>query len=124
VTGKSSDIEVTVIGEVAVVRFRHPDRLLWNRYPRQDVGAELFALVDNDHHSLIVLDFENMVDVPCLSGAFQMILVTFHRRMFKADGVLKLCNIPEPIMKQFQVNQLVKVFNIYPNLEAALKSDA
>jgi hypothetical protein len=30
---------------------------------------------------------------------------------------------PDQIMEQFQVNQLVKVFKIYPNLEAALKSD-
>jgi anti-anti-sigma regulatory factor len=123
VTGKSPDIEVTVIGEVAVVRFRHPDRLLWNRYPRQDVGAELFALVDNDHHSLIVLDFGNMVEAPCLSGAFHALLVSLHHRLFNASRVLKLCNVPEPIMKQFQVSQLVKYFNIYPNLDAAIKSE-
>ena len=119
-TAESPQIEVSVIGEAAVVRIRHPERLLWNRYPRQDVGAELFALVDNDHHSLIVIDFGNMVDVPCLSGAFHSLLVSLHHRLFKASGVLKLFNVPEPIMKQFQVSQLVKYFNIYPNLAAAL----
>ncbi len=122
-TSKSPQIEVTVIGEAAVVRFSRSECLMMGLNPRQDVGEELFTLVDTDHYSLIVLDFGN-VDVPCFSGAFQALLVTLHHRLFKANGVLKLCNLPEAIMEQFQVNQLVRCFNIYPNLEAALKPDA
>ncbi len=49
--------------------------------------------------------------------------VRLNYRLFKGNGVLRLCNVPEAIMKQLQVNQLVKVLHIYPNLEAALKSD-
>jgi anti-anti-sigma regulatory factor len=123
VTGKSSQIEVTVVGGAAVVRFRRTECLMVSIDPGQDVGEELFTLVDNDHHSVVVLDF-GTPDIHWLSGAVQALLVTLHHRLFKANGVLRLCNVPEPIMKQFQVNQLVKVFNIYPNLEAALKSDA
>ena len=122
-TSKSPLIEVTVMGEAAIVRFRRTECLMWHLDPRQDVGKDVFALVDTDHHSLIVLDFGNP-DIKWLSGAFQAILVRLHHRLFKANGVLKLCNVPEAIMEQFQVNQLVKVFKIYPNLEAALKSDA
>ena len=116
-------IEVTVMGEAAVVRFRRTECLMLHFDPRQDVGKDLFALVDTDHHSLIILDFGNP-DIKWLSGAFQSILVGLHRRLSKSNGVLKLCNVPEAIMEQFQANQLIKVFKIYPDLEAALKSDA
>jgi hypothetical protein len=122
-TEERSQIEVTVIGEAAVVRFRRAESLMQHFDPRQDVGKDLFALVDTDHHSLVVLDFGNP-DIKWLSGTFQLILVGLHRRLSKANGVLKLCNVPEAIMEGFQANQLIKVFTIYRNLEAALKSDA
>ena len=122
-TKKPTQIEVTLMGEAAVVRFRRTECLLGSLNPRQDVGDDLFALVDSDHYSLIVLDFENL-DIKWLSAASQALLVVLHYGLFKANGVLKLCNAPEAITEQFQVNQLVKYFNIYPNLEAALKSDA
>jgi hypothetical protein len=55
-TSKSSQIEVTVVGGAAVVRFRHTECLLWSGNPRQGVGEELFTLVDPDLHSVVVLD--------------------------------------------------------------------
>lgn len=121
-TSKSRQIEVTEMGKAAVVRFTRTECLMWSSNPRQDVGEDLFALVDPDHYSSIVIDFENP-DIPQLSGAFLALSVTLNYRLFKANGVLKLCNLPETIMEQFQVNQLVKVFKVFPDLEAALKSD-
>jgi anti-anti-sigma regulatory factor len=122
-TSKSPQIEVTLIGEAAVVRFSRTECLMMSLDPSHDVGEALFTLVDTGHYSLIVLDFENP-DIHWLSGAFQALLVTLHHRLVKANGVLKLCNVPASIMEQFQVNQLVKYFNIYPDLEAALKRHA
>jgi anti-anti-sigma regulatory factor len=123
VISKSPQIEVTVMGEAAVVRFSHTECLMLSTHPRQDVGEDLFKLVDTGHYSMIILDFENP-DIHWLSGAFQALLVTLHHRLFKANGVLKLCNVPASIMEQLQVNQLVKCFNIYRDLEAALKRHA
>jgi hypothetical protein len=71
---------------------------------------------------VIVIDFENK-DLRWVSGAFYSMLVGLHRRSFKATGVLKLCNVPETIMERFREYRFVDMFNIYPNLEAALKSD-
>jgi anti-anti-sigma regulatory factor len=119
---KPSQIEVTVTGEAAIVRFRSAGCLMSSLDPRRDVGEDLFALADAKLCSVIVLDFENP-DIHWLSGAFQALLVNLHHRLFKANGVLKLCNVPDPIMEQFQVNQLSKLFKIYPNLEGALKLD-
>ena len=121
-TSKLPLIEVTLMGEAAVVHFRRAECLMLHLDPRQNVREDQFALVDTDHYSLIVLDFGNP-DIKWLSGAFQLILVGLHRRLSKANGGLKLCNVPQAIMEQFQANQLIKVFKIYSSLEAALKSD-
>ena len=121
-TSKSGQIEVTVTGDAAVVRFSRAECLMVSLDPRRDVGEALFALVDTNLCSVIVLDFENP-DIHWLSGAFQALLVNLHFRSFKVNVILKLCNVPDPIMEQFQVNQLSKLFKIYPNLEAALKLD-
>ena len=112
-TSKSGQIEVTVMGEAAVVRFRRKKWLMWGMDPRQDVREDLYALVDADHYSVIVIDFENQ-DIHWLSCAFEAILVSLHRRLFKANGVLKLCNVPDTIIKQFQMNQPDQVVQHLP----------
>jgi anti-anti-sigma regulatory factor len=121
-TAKGSQIEVTVVGRAAVVRFRRTECLLWSVDPRSDVGEELFALDDRDKYSSVVIDFSN-TDIHWLSCAFEGLLVVLHRRLSRANGGLKLCNVPETVLEQFRMNRLIEVFNVYPNLEAALKSD-
>lgn len=63
------------------------------------------------------------MDILRLSGAFQALLVSLNRRLLKANGVLRLCNVPAAVMEQFQANQLARHFNIYPDLDEMLKTD-
>jgi anti-anti-sigma regulatory factor len=118
---KGSQIEVTVMGEAAVVSFRRAECLLRSLNPRGDVGEELFALVDKSKYSAIVIDFSNP-DIHLLSGAIQAFLVTLHWRLSKAEMALKLCNLPPTIMEQFRLNRLIEYFTVYPNVQAALSS--
>jgi hypothetical protein len=41
VTSKSPQIEVTMMGDAAVVRFSRTECLMWHLDPRQDVGKDL-----------------------------------------------------------------------------------
>jgi anti-anti-sigma regulatory factor len=114
-------LEVTVMGKAAVVRFKCTNQFRFGMDPSQDLRDDLYALVDTDHYSLIVIDFENK-DIPWLSAAFDAMLVNLHRRLTKANGVLKLCNVPEPIITQFKINHLIEFFNIDPTLESPIQS--
>ena len=58
-TDNPTQIEVTVTENVAIVRFRRAECLLTSRNPGQDVGKDLFALVEKDLYSLIVIDFDH-----------------------------------------------------------------
>jgi anti-anti-sigma regulatory factor len=121
-TDEVSQIVVSVMGEAAVVRFRRTECLLQSRNPREDVGNELVALVEKDHYSLIIIDFDNP-DILWLSAAFLGLLVLLRHRIIKANGVLKLCHLPDAMRAQLRTSRLDEVFNIYPNVEAALNSD-
>jgi anti-anti-sigma regulatory factor len=121
-TDEMSQIVVTVMGEAAVVRFRRTECLLVSRNPRKDVGNDLLALVEKDHYSLIIIDFDNP-DILWLSATFLGLLVALRGRMIKAKCVLKLCHLPDAVKEQFRTSRLDKVFNIYPDVEAALNSD-
>jgi anti-anti-sigma regulatory factor len=120
VTDEPSQIEVTVIGEAAVIRFTRTDGLMSHGELNREFREELFTFVDSGRHSVIALDFGNP-DIHWLSGASYAVLVSLHHRLFKANRVLKLCNVPDMVMTKFQDSQLVKYFNIYPDVETALK---
>jgi hypothetical protein len=84
-TVKGSHIEVTVVGQAAVVRFKRTECVMTSLDPRSDVGAELCALTDMGKHSVIVIDLSNP-DIHWLSCAFEGLLVVLHRRLSSETG--------------------------------------
>ena len=121
-TDEMSQIVVSFVGKAAIVRFRRTECLLESRNPREDVGNDLIALVENDHYSLIIIDFDDP-GIRWLSATFLALLVLLRHRTIKANAVLKLCHLPDPMLEQFRTSRLEEVFNIYPNVESALNSD-
>jgi anti-sigma B factor antagonist len=108
-------IDVTKSGDVSVVKFR--DRKILDEAAIQELGSELFALVEVDNRKTILLDFEG---VEFLSSAALGKLITFDRKVKTAKGRLKMCAIAPGILEVFQVTKLNKVFDIRPDAGEAL----
>ncbi len=100
-------IDVSKVGDVSVVRF--VDKKILDEAGIQELGAELFALVEHDNRKSIVLNFSN---VEFLSSAALGKLITLDRKVKSAKGRLKMSNIRPEIMDVFQVTKLNKVFDI------------
>lgn len=100
-------IDVSKTGSVSVVRFR--DRKILDEAAIQELGADLFALVEVDNRKAILLDFEG---VEFLSSAALGKLITFDRKVKTSQGRLKMCGIAPSILEVFQVTKLNKVFDI------------
>lgn len=100
-------IDVSKAGEVSVVKFI--DKKILDEANIQELGAELFALVEQDNRKLILLDFAN---VEFLSSAALGKLITLDRKVKTHKGKLKLCGIRPEILEVFQVTKLNKVFDI------------
>ena len=110
-------IDVTRTGDVSVVRFR--DRKILDEAAIQQLGAELFALVEVDNRKTIVLDFEG---VEFLSSAALGKLITFDRKVKTSQGRLKMCGITPSILEVFQVTKLNKVFDIRADAAEAISA--
>jgi anti-sigma B factor antagonist len=108
-------IDVTKSGDVSVVKFR--DRKILDEVAIQELGSELFALVEVDNRKTILLDFEG---VEFLSSAALGKLITFDRKVKSSKGRLKMCGIAPGILEVFQVTKLNKVFDIRPDAGEAL----
>lgn len=108
-------IDVTKTGDVSVVKFR--DRKILDEAAIQELGAELFALVEVDNRKTILLDFAG---VEFLSSAALGKLITFDRKVKTSKGRLKLCGLAPGIFEVFQVTKLNKVFDIRPDAAEAL----
>ena len=100
-------IDVSKVGDVSVVKFQ--DRKILDEASIQELGAELFALVEHDNRKSILLNFAG---VEFLSSAALGKLITFDRKVKSHKGRLKFCEIRPEILEVFQITKLNKVFDI------------
>jgi anti-sigma B factor antagonist len=100
-------IDVSKVGDVTVVKF--VDKKILDETGIQELGAELFSLIEHDNRRSILLNFES---VDFLSSAALGKLITLDRKMKTAQGRLKMCNIRPEILEVFQITKLNKVFDI------------
>ena len=110
-------INVEEIGGVTVARF--VDKKILDETNIQNIGSQLFALVEEDGKSKILLDFEN---VEYLSSAALGKLITMDKKVKSAGGTLKLCSVRPEIYEVFAITKLNKVFDIKEDQERALES--
>jgi anti-sigma B factor antagonist len=83
----------------------------------QEVGDELYALVEDSTKKKILLNFGN---VQYCSSTVLGKLVSLKRRVDAAKGKLKLCCIHPDLLVPFKLTGLDKVFEIHAEEQAAL----
>ena len=110
-------IDVSKVGDVTVVKF--VDRKILDEAGIQELGAELFGLVEHDNRRSIVLNFSN---VDFLSSASLGKLISLDRKVKAAKGRLRMSNIRPEILEVFQVTKLNKVFDIREEEAEAIAS--
>lgn len=108
-------LEVSEVGDVTVVRFA--DRKILDEASIQELGAELFRLVEEDHRQKILLNFTN---VDFLSSAALGKLITLDRKVKANSGKLKLSNIRPEIYDVFAITKLNRLLDIKDDEAAAL----
>ncbi len=100
-------IGVTQNNDVAIVSFN--DKKILDEASIQELGAELFGLVEQQKMGDILLNFTN---VEFLSSAALGKLITLDRKVKASKGRMKMCNIRPEIFEVFQITKLNKVFDI------------
>ncbi|HEY2826035.1 MAG TPA: STAS domain-containing protein [Pirellulales bacterium] len=100
-------IDVTEKGEVTVVRF--VDRKILDEANIQELGVEMFKLVEQEKRKNLLLNFFN---VEFLSSAALGKLITLDKKVKANGGRLKLSNIRPEIYEVFAITKLNKLFDI------------
>jgi anti-sigma B factor antagonist len=83
----------------------------------QEVGDQLYSLVEDEGHKNILLNFAN---VQYLSSAALGKLINLKKKVASVKGRLKLCCIHPDLLEVFRITRLDQVFEIYGDKQAAL----
>jgi anti-sigma B factor antagonist len=100
-------LDVSEVGDVTVVRFH--DHKIVEDINIQQLGQEMFQLVEVDNHNKLLLNFSS---VDFLSSAALGKLITLDKKMKAHGGVLKLSNIRPEIYEVFAITKLNRLFDI------------
>src|SRR5215208_195993 len=83
----------------------------------QEVGDQLYSLVEDEGHKQLLLNFGN---VQYLSSAALGKLINLKKKVGAVKGKLKLCCIHPDLLEVFRITRLDQVFEIYPEEQAGL----
>jgi anti-sigma B factor antagonist len=100
-------LDVDQVGDVTVVRFR--DHKIIEDINIQELGQEMFRLVEADGRERLLLDFSA---VDFLSSAALGKLITLDKKMKAHGGALKLAGIRPEIYEVFAITKLNRLFDI------------
>jgi anti-sigma B factor antagonist len=100
-------LTVSEVGDVTVVRF--VDRKILDELNIQEMGQELFQLVEEGNKTRLLLNFQQ---VEFLSSAALGKLITLDKKVKAHGGKMKLSNIRPEIYEVFAITKLNKLFDI------------
>ena len=100
-------IQINESAGVSVVRFK--DQKIIDPETIQQLGQELFDLIDKDGRKKLLLNFS---DVEFLSSAALGKLITFEKKAKRGQAELILTNISPEIYQVFTITNLDKLFKI------------
>ena len=100
-------INFSTVGNVTVVVF--VERKILDVTNIQDLGEELFALVEQDGHTNLLLNFS---EVEFLSSGALGKLITLDKKIKANGGKLVLSNIRQEIYEVFAMTKLDRLFDI------------
>jgi anti-sigma B factor antagonist len=99
-------------GEVSMIRFL--DRKIIDAANIQELGDELFALVEKEQRKNLLLNFAT---VEFLSSAALNKLIILDKKVKAHSGKMRLCNLKPEIYEVFAITRLNQLFDI-KNTEA------
>jgi anti-sigma B factor antagonist len=110
-------LELRNVGSAIVVRFH--DREIRDDAVIEEIGRELFSLIDAETGKNVVLNFQN---VSFLSSAALVKLIAAYKKVKARGGSLKLSNIRPEFREVFSITHLDRLFEILPDEAAALEA--
>ncbi|QDU93571.1 STAS domain-containing protein [Lignipirellula cremea] len=110
-------LEINEVGGVTVVRF--VDKKILDAVNIQEMGQELFDLVEKDSRKNLLLNFTN---VEFLSSAALNKLIVLNNKVKGVGGKLRFSSLRPEIYEVFVITRLNQLFDIKDSESEALNS--
>lgn len=111
----SPSVSISETGGVTVVAV--PDGCMLDGEAIQQVGKQLFDLVEKEGKQRLVIDF---ADVRFMSSQALGVLLTLRRKAEKSGAIIALAGINEKLMRVFEITNLDKMFTFCADRDEAL----
>jgi len=108
-------ITVDTKGDYTIIGFLDADIL--DQINIHEMGREMYAVVESSPAIKLIVDFEG---VQFLSSSALGKLIALNRKVGEVAGTLKMCRIQPEIMEVFRITKLDTIFDIYPDIDAAM----
>ncbi len=115
--GPRRHLRLETIDGVTVVSF--VDSKIVTEENIQEVGDQLYSLVEDEGHRSLLLNFGN---VQYLSSAALGKLINMKKKVGSSGGKMKLCCIHPELRVVFKITRLDQVFEIFDEEQSALDS--
>jgi len=110
-------ISVQYVDDATVVAFT--DERILEETDVRALRASIEAVIEQARGIRLVLDFRH---VKFLSSAVLGLLIRISKRIYEQGGELRLCNIYAGIYEVFKITRLTSVFEIYEDVDGAIRS--
>ena len=102
-----------------ITRIEFVDRNILDEANIQELGQELFQLIEEENRKQLLLNFSS---VEVLSSAALGKLITLHRKLQAVQGKLVLCKIAKDILDVFKITKLDRILTITPDEQSGLQA--
>jgi anti-sigma B factor antagonist len=108
-------LTLTISGDIVQVRFK--DERLTDDDNIEQLGHELFSLIDQYHCRKILLD---LTGLKMMTSSVLGKMITLHRKLHREDGKLVVCNVGDYVSEILKTSRLHDYFNVAPSESDAL----
>ncbi len=112
-----ANLLIQSIRDVTIVNFG--DSSILDTLQIEQIGAELYDLVDNKNRKKLLLDFSK---VRFLSSSALGVLITLQKKSAAIKGKVLLCALRKELMNVFKISCLDRLFEFFDDEEKALAS--
>ena len=110
-------ISVDYTDDATIVAFT--DEKILEEMDVRSLRSAIEAVVEQANGIRLVLDFRH---VKFLSSAVLGLLIRISKKIYEQGGELRLCNIHPGIYEVFKITRLTSVFDIYEDVDGAVRS--
>ena len=104
-------------GKVTVITFQ--TETLMNAHDLDQIGAEIYGLIEDGHHSQILINFEKVMYVS--SQAIGIIMAVRKKLAVIPKSRLVLCQVGPSVVQLLKITGLEKLLTIKPTTKDGLK---